>query len=46
MTTRAMRIIEEEPPGRYELKAHFVELRVRGLSYAKIAKRLKVADGN
>jgi hypothetical protein len=46
MTTRAFKVMEDEPPGKYELKAHFVELRARGLSYAKIAKRLKVADGN
>ena len=40
-----MRVIGDESPGRHELKAQFVELRDRGLSYAKIAKRLKVADG-
>ena len=32
--------------GRHELKAQFVELRARGLSYSKIAKMLKVADRN
>jgi orotate phosphoribosyltransferase-like protein len=29
--------------GRHELKTQFVELRTRGLSYARIAKKLKVA---
>jgi hypothetical protein len=43
MTTRAMRVMEDETPGKHELKAKFVGLRARGLSYAKIAKRLKVA---
>jgi hypothetical protein len=41
MTTRALKVMEEEPPGRHELKAQFVGLRARGLSYAKIAKKLK-----
>ncbi len=36
--------MEEEPPGRHEFKAQFVELRARGLSYAKIAKKLKMAQ--
>ena len=40
------KVMEEEPPGKQKLKAQFVELRARGLSYSKIAKRLKVADGN
>ena len=30
-------------PGKAELKAEFIELRAKGLSYAKIAKRLKVS---
>jgi hypothetical protein len=34
-------VMEEEPPGRHELKAQFVELRASGLSYARIAKKLK-----
>ena len=39
--------MEGEPPaGRHELKAQFVELRTRGISYSNIAKRLKVANGN
>jgi hypothetical protein len=32
--------------GKHELKAQFVELSARGLSYAKKAKMLKLADGN
>lgn len=43
MTTRALKVMEDEPSGKHELKAQFVELRARGLSYAKIASRLKVA---
>jgi orotate phosphoribosyltransferase-like protein len=43
MTTRALKIMEDEFPGRQELRAKFVELRARGLSYAKIANKLKVA---
>ena len=31
---------------KHELKAQFVGLRARGLSYASIAKKLKVADKN
>jgi len=31
--------------GKAELKAQFVELRAKGYSYARIAKRLKVAKG-
>jgi hypothetical protein len=38
-----MKVMEGEFPGKHELKSQFVELRARGLSYAKIAKRLKVA---
>jgi len=38
--------MEMTEQGRHELNAQFVELRARGLSYAKRAKRLKVADGN
>jgi len=38
--------MEMTDQGRHELKAQFVGLRARGLSYAKIANRLKVADGN
>ena len=34
MTTGAVKVMEEEPPGKHELKAQFVELRARGLSYA------------
>jgi hypothetical protein len=41
-----IKIMEEESPGRHELKAQFVELRARGFSYAKISNMLKVADGN
>ena len=40
----AERAMKEQ--GKNELKTQFVELRARGLSYAKIAKRLKVATGN
>ena len=46
MSNRALRVMEEESPGKHKLKAQFVELRARGLSYAKIAKRRKVAKGN
>jgi hypothetical protein len=46
MTTRALKVMEDEPPGKHELKAQFVELRARDLSYCKIAHMLKVADGN
>jgi hypothetical protein len=35
MTTRALKVMEEEYPGKHELKAQFVELRVRGLFYVK-----------
>jgi len=30
MTTRALKVMEEEPPGKRELKAQFVGLRARG----------------
>jgi len=43
MTTRALKVMEEEPPGKHELKTQFVELRAGGLSWAKITKMLKVA---
>jgi len=46
MTTRALKVMEDESPGKHELKAQFVELRARGLSNSKITKMLKVADGN
>ena len=39
--SRALTIQEEG--GREELKAQFIELRAKGLSYQKIAKRLKVS---
>jgi hypothetical protein len=39
-----MNLVNEQ--GKHQLKAWFVELRARGLSYAKIAKSLKVADGD
>jgi len=42
MTTGALKVMGGTP-GRHELKAQFVELRAGGLSYAKIAKKLKVA---
>jgi transcriptional regulator with XRE-family HTH domain len=32
-----------EDPGRLELKGQFIELRAKGLSYAKIAKKLQVS---
>ena len=32
-----------EAPGKSELKDQFIELRAKGLSYAKIAKKLKVS---
>ena len=32
-----------DDPGRVELKSQFIELRAKGLSYAKIARRLKVS---
>ena len=34
-----------EKPGKLELKSQFVELRAKGYSYAKIAKRLKLSKG-
>ncbi len=34
---------EQDEAGKLELKDQFVELRARGLSYAKIAKKLRVA---
>jgi len=43
MTTRPLRVMEEEPPGKHGLKTQFLELRARGLSWAKITKRPKVA---
>lgn len=33
----------EEEPGKLELRQEFIELRAKGLSYAKIAKRLKLS---
>jgi hypothetical protein len=35
--------LQGDPPGRFELKTQFVELRAGGLSWAKITKMLKVA---
>ncbi len=32
-----------DDPGKVELKSQFIELRAKGLSYAKIARRLKVS---
>jgi hypothetical protein len=46
MTTRAMRVMEDEPPGKHELKAQFDKLRAKGLSSVKIVKTLKLADRN
>ena len=46
MYNKVMRVIGDESPGRHELKAQLVELRAGGISYSKISKRLKVADGN
>ena len=39
----ALEFLPGEEPGKAELKAEFIELRAKGLSYAKIAKRLKVS---
>jgi hypothetical protein len=41
-----LKVMEDEPPGKHELKTQFVELRTRGVSSVKRAKSLKVADGN
>jgi hypothetical protein len=38
--------MEMTDQGKHELKAHFVELKARGLSYSKIANMLKVVDGH
>jgi hypothetical protein len=46
MATGSLKVIEEEPPGKHELKTQFVEPKARCISYPKIAKMLKVADGN
>ena len=35
----------EKEPGKAEVKAQFVELRAKGYSYARIAKRLRVSKG-
>ncbi len=41
---RTIQLLEvTNEPGKAELKAEFIELRAKGLSYAKIAKRLKVS---
>ena len=45
MANRALKVMEEESPGKHELKAQFVELRARGIC-SKIAKRFKLANGN
>jgi hypothetical protein len=37
------KLLTKESLGKQELKTQFVELRTRGLSYSKIAKRLKVS---
>lgn len=37
--------MQSEDIGKHELKARFVELRAKGLSYSKLAKRLKVGKG-
>jgi hypothetical protein len=46
MYNKVRRVIGDESPRRRELKAQFVDLRARGISYSNIAKRLKVANGN
>lgn len=43
MAATALQIIGDEQPGRYELRAQFIELRARGFSYARIAKQLRVS---
>ena len=41
---RTIQLLEvTNEPGKAELKAEFIELRAKGFSYAKIAKRLKVS---
>jgi len=41
--TTSLQLLPREEPGKAELKAQFIELRAKGLSYAKIAKRLKLS---
>ena len=43
MVALIRRMEPAEDQGKLELKAQFVELRAKGLSYAKIAKKLKVS---
>ncbi len=42
-TRAALELLPAEEPGKAELKAQFIELRAKGLSYAKIARRLKLS---
>ena len=39
----ALEFLPAEEPGKAELKEQFIELRAKGLSYAKIAKRMKLS---
>ena len=43
MTQEALSLIAQEQPGKKELKAQLVELRAKGWSYVRIAKKLKVS---
>jgi intein-encoded DNA endonuclease-like protein len=38
-----LRLLPEDEPGKAELKAEFIELRARGFSYVKIARRMKLS---
>lgn len=43
-TGAGLRLLDaEQEPGKAELKEQFIELRARGFSYVKIAKRLKLS---
>ena len=39
----ALEFLPAEEPGKAELKEQFIELRAKGLSYAKIARRMKLS---
>jgi hypothetical protein len=42
MTTRALRVMEEEPTGKHKQPPQFMGLRAMNLSYVRIAKKLMV----
>jgi transcriptional regulator with XRE-family HTH domain len=42
-TRPALQLLPAEEPGKAELKEQFIELRAKGLSYAKIARRMKLS---